>query len=207
MNESKIEQPGGAPEAAPPTDEAAGAPAAPPPEAPSPANDTPSPEERIAALEAEIAQLRDQALRAIAETENVRRRSEREREDAGRYAVSGFAGALLDVADSLSQALASASAEPAAAALRQGVELTERTLLGAFEKYGVKRFDPRGEPFDPNLHQAVFEVETGDQPAGTVAQVLRAGFMLHGRLLRPAMVAVTKGGPARPAGAALDTTA
>ncbi|MBM3583984.1 MAG: nucleotide exchange factor GrpE [Alphaproteobacteria bacterium] len=202
MNESKIEQPGGTPEAAPPTGEAAATTDAPPP-----ANDAPAPEARIAALEAEVAQLRDQALRAIAETENVRRRSEREREDAGRYAVSRFAGALLDVADSLSQALASASAEPAAAALRQGVELTERTLLGAFEKYGVKRFDPKGEPFDPNLHQAVFEVETADQPAGTVAQVLRTGFMLHGRLLRPAMVAVTKNGPARAAVIAVDTIA
>jgi molecular chaperone GrpE len=93
------------------------------------------------------------------------------------------------------------------AALRQGVELTDRTLMGAFEKHGISRFSPAGAPFDPNRHQAVFEVETAETPAGTVVQVLRAGYMLHGRLLRPAMVAVAKGGAAREAGVAVDTTA
>lgn len=197
MSETKIEQPEGAAEA----------PAVPAVPEAAPANDVPVAEARIAELEAEVARLKDQALRAIAETENVRRRAERERDDASRYAVSGFAGALLDVADNLSQALATAPADPAVAALRQGVELTERTLLGVFEKHGVARFNPAGEPFDPNRHQAVFEVETADQPAGTVVQVLRAGFMLHGRLLRPAMVAVARGGPAPVPGAAVDTNA
>jgi molecular chaperone GrpE len=171
------------------------------PEAPVPPEAGPSPEE-------EIATLKDQLLRAVAETENVRRRGQKDREDARQFAIQGFAQALLEVADSLRQALASVPAEggePGLAALRQGVELTERSLAGIFERHGIKRFDPKGEPFDPNRHQAIFEVEAPGQPAGTVVQVLRAGYTLNDRLLRPAMVGVAKG--AAPAPGPVDTTA
>ena len=166
----------------------------------------PSPEADVAAFEAEIAKLRDQGLRALAEAENVRRRGERERDDAARFAITGFAQALLDVADNLSQALAVPPGGEAQA-LRQGVELTERTLLAVFERFGISRIDALGQAFDPHRHQAIFEVEA-DRPdgtvvPGTVVQVLRAGYMLNGRLLRPAMVAVAKGGT--PAG--VDTSA
>ncbi len=161
-----------------------------------------APDARIAELEGEVEQLKDQVLRALAETENVRRRAERERQDAGKYAIARFADPLLNVADSLRQALAVGTALDA---LKHGVELTERALTAAFEANGIKRFEPLGQAFDPNFHQAVFEVETADQPAGTVVQVLRAGFTLNDRLLRPAMVAVTKGGAA--AVAHVDTSA
>jgi molecular chaperone GrpE len=170
-------------------------------------------EAKIAELEAEAAGLKDQLLRALAEVENVRRRGEREREDAQRFAIAKFAGALVDVADNLSQALAAlpTGGDGANQALRQGVELTERTLMSVFERHGISRFDPTGEPFDPNRHQAVFEVEAADKAAGTVVQALRAGYMINGRLLRPAMVGVAKGGPApgaetAPPGASIDTT-
>ena len=184
-------------------------------EPPAPAAQTPEasagepvqPAARVAALEAEFAALKDQALRALAETENVRRRGERDREDANRFAIASFAKSLLEVADNLAQALAAAppEGEGPSPALRQGVELTEKTLQAVFERFGVSRFDALGQPFDPNHHQAVFEVEAEDKPAGTVVQVLRAGYMLNGRLLRPAMVAVAKGGA--PAGGAVDTSA
>ncbi|MSP83221.1 MAG: nucleotide exchange factor GrpE [Alphaproteobacteria bacterium] len=170
----------------------------PPAGAPEAANDAapePTPEARIQALEGEVASLKDQLLRALAENENVRRRGERERAEAGKYAVAKFAEALLNVADSLRQALGTPTAGPPEA-LRQGVELTERALTAALEAHGIRRFDPLGEAFDPHRHQAVFEIEDGDKPAGAIAQTLRAGFMLHDRLLRPAMVAVAKGGPA-----------
>jgi molecular chaperone GrpE len=176
-------------------------------EPPAPANDV-APEDRIALLEGELAALKDQLLRAMAETENVRRRGERERAEAGKYAIARFAESLLAVADSLRQALGTPGQDGASLeALRQGVELTERSLTAALEGHGIRRFDPLGEPFDPHRHQAVLEVEAPDKPAGTVAQVLRAGFTLHDRLLRPAMVAVAKGGPAATeSGQRVDTT-
>lgn len=182
-----------------------------------PANDdpaeTPAPaasaEEAVARLEQDLAVARDQLLRALAETENLRRRAERERDEAGKYAINRFAESLLTVADSLRQALASVppDPDPNLAALRQGVELTERSLAAAFEKHGIKRIDPQGQPFDPHFHQAVMEIEAPDKTAGTVAQVLRDGYTLNDRLLRPAMVAVAKGGPAPAPKAAVDTSA
>jgi molecular chaperone GrpE len=182
-----------------------------------PANDDPTetpltadidPAASLARLEQNLTVTKDQLLRALAETENVRRRAERERDEAGKYAIGRFAESLLGVADSLRQALASlpADPDPNLAALRQGVELTERSLAAAFEKHGIKRIDPKGQPFDPHFHQAVMEIEAPDVPAGTVAQVLRDGYTLNERLLRPAMVAVAKGGPARGAKPAVDTT-
>ena len=153
--------------------------------------------ERIAALEAESAKLKDQALRALAETENIRRRSEREREDTAKYAISGFAKSLLDAADNLRRAIDAVPAEAveADAALKtlvDGVAATERQLLAAFERNGVTRIEPVGEAFDPNFHQAMFELPGTGKPSGTVVQVVQPGYVLHGRLLRPAMVGVAK---------------
>lgn len=154
--------------------------------------------ERIAALEAENGKLKDQALRALAETENIRRRSEREREDTAKYAISGFAKSLLDAADNLRRAIDAVPAEavetdPALKTLVDGVAATERQLLAAFERHGVTRIEPVGEAFDPNFHQAMFELPGTGKPSGTIVQVVQPGYVLQGRLLRPAMVGVAKG--------------
>jgi molecular chaperone GrpE len=155
-----------------------------------------SPEARVAALEAELEEQKDRLLRALAETENVRRRGQREREDASKYAVAGFAKELLSVADNLRRALDSLPAEEArdqrTVSLLEGVEATERELLAVFERNGVRRIDPDGERFDHNFHQAIFEAERPGKPAGTIIEVLQPGYVLHDRLLRPAMVGVAK---------------
>jgi molecular chaperone GrpE len=154
------------------------------------------PEERIAALEAELADTKDRLLRALAETENVRRRAQREREDTQKYAVSGFARDLLSTADNLRRALDSVPEaeirDARTRSLLDGVAATERELLSVFERHGIRRIDPKGERFDHNFHQAVFEAERPDAPAGTVIEVLQPGYVLHDRLLRPAMVGVAK---------------
>jgi molecular chaperone GrpE len=157
-------------------------------------------EERLAQAQAEAAEFRDRWMRAAAEAENTRRRAQREAEDSKKYAVSGFARELLEVADNLRRALA--SIDPARAQdeltrnLLAGVEATERELLAIFERNGMRRVDPKGQKFDHNLHQAVFETESPGTPAGTVTEVLQTGWTLHDRLLRPAMVGVAKGTPA-----------
>jgi len=162
-------------------------------------------ETRMAALAEEVAGLKDRLLRSMAETENVRRRAEREKEDTAKYAVSNFAKELTAVADNLRRALDSVPAEtredPGVKALAEGVEMTERAMLSAFERFGVKRIDPLGERFDPNRHQAMAQVEA-DHPSGTVIQVMQAGFVIHDRLLRPAMVIVSKAKPTGDASAA-----
>jgi molecular chaperone GrpE len=158
----------------------------------------PTPEERIAALEGELGEAQDRLLRALAETENVRRRAQRERADAEKYGFAKFAGDLLSVADNLRRALDSLPEAEAhddrTKSLLAGVAATERELLAAFERHGLKRIDPKGERFDHNFHQAVFEVENTGRPAGTVIEVLQPGYVVHDRLLRPAMVGVAKGG-------------
>src|SRR5437868_14951729 len=160
---------------------------------------TVSPEERVEALEQELAEYKDRLLRALAETENVRRRAQREREDASKYAIAGFAKELLSAADNLRRALESLPESEAkderTRSLLAGVAATERELLGVFERHGIKRIDPKGEGFDHNLHQAIFEAERPDHPTGHVVEVLQPGYVLHDRLLRPAMVGVAKGGP------------
>ena len=155
----------------------------------------------LEASRAEASQLKDQLLRALAETENVRRRAQRDREDASKFAVTGFARDLLPVADNLRRALESIPAETIESnellkTLSEGVELTERQLHGAFERHKIRKIEPLGEKFDSNLHQAMFEVPGTDQPAGTVVQLLQPGYLLNDRLLRPAMVGVAKGEPA-----------
>jgi len=143
---------------------------------------------------------RDKMLRTLAEMENLRKRTAREVGDARIYGITGFARDVLDIADNLQRALdavpaeAKANADPGLKALIEGVELTERSLLNTLEKNGVRKFDPAGEKFDPNFQQAMYEVPDPSVPAGTVVQVVQAGFMIGERVLRPALVAVAKGG-------------
>ncbi len=162
-----------------------------------------TPEERIAELEAEIVELKDRLLRAVAETENVRRRGQREREDTAKYAAANFARDVVSVADNLSRALEAVSDEmrkenDSIDGLATGVELTQKELDAAFERHDIKRIEPLGEAFDHNFHQAMFEVEDASQPAGTVVQLMQPGYVMRDRLLRPAMVGISKGG-AKPA--------
>ena len=177
------------------------------------ADQTPAdPIARIAELEAEVARLKDQALRALADQENTRRRAQREIEDNSKYAISNFARDVLPVGDNLRRALETITAEaraadPALAKFAEGVELTERELLNILDRHGIKRVDPVGQPFDHNLHQAVMQVDNANQPPGTVVQVFQPGYTIQGRLLRPAMVTVAKGSAAGTAGAKVDTTA
>lgn len=157
--------------------------------------------DRIAALEAENATLKDQTLRALAEAENTRRRAERERVEASKYGPVGLARDLLSVADNLRRALdslpeeARAQEEHGVRDFITGVEMIEKSLLAAFAKQGIEKLEPLGEPFDHAAHQAMFELEDPEKPAGTVVQLMQAGYRLHDRLLRPAMVGVSKGGP------------
>jgi len=148
--------------------------------------------------EAEIVALKDQALRALAEMENTRRRAERELQDMSKYAVTGFARDLVNVLENLQRALDSIPADmketqPAVANLAVGVEMTLKELLGIFNRQGIQRIDPMGQKFDHNFHQAVAQIDTPDAQAGTVVQVLQAGYVIHDRLLRPAMVGVAAG--------------
>jgi molecular chaperone GrpE len=144
----------------------------------------------------ENAKLRDQLLRAMADAENARRRAQREREDAAKFGSAKFAKDLLSVADNLRRALEYApehSDDSAVKALIDGVEATEKQLLDIFGQHGMERVDPLDERFDPNLHEAMFEVPGTDKPAGTVVQVVEVGYTMNGRLLRPARVGVAKG--------------
>jgi molecular chaperone GrpE len=156
--------------------------------------------ELVEALARESAEYKDKMLRTLAEMENLRRRTEREVADARTYGIAAFARDVLGVADNMNRALQTldaeqTDAEAGAKAFVEGVQLTERDLLKTLEKHGVKKFEPQGERFDPNLHQAMYEVADPSVPAGTVAQVVQAGYMIGERVLRPALVAVTKGGP------------
>jgi molecular chaperone GrpE len=154
----------------------------------------------VEALAKEVAEFRDKMLRTLAEMENLRQRTRREVADAKTYGITGFARDILDIADNLQRALdavpaeAKAAADPGLKALMEGVELTERSLLNTLEKNGVKKFDPSGEKFDPNFQQAMYEVPDPSVPAGTVVQVVQAGYMIGERVLRPALVGVSKGG-------------
>jgi molecular chaperone GrpE len=152
-------------------------------------------------LQQENAGLKDRLLRALAEMENLRRRTEREVADAKTYGVANFARDMLGVADNLRRALdhlpaeARESADAAAKGLIEGVEVTERDFLSRLARYGVKKLEPQGERFDPNLHEALFEVRDESLPAGTIVQVVESGYTIGERVLRPAKVGVSKGGP------------
>ena len=163
-----------------------------------------STEEQLARLEAEVATLKDQLLRALAETENVRRRTERERSDAIKYAAAPMLRDLLAVADNLSRAIESVPDDAGAGdqrveTLLAGVKLTERELNTVFERHNVVKLEPIGERLDPHRHEAMFEVPDESQPSGTIVQVVQPGYLLHDRLLRPARVGVSRGGPAKAA--------
>jgi molecular chaperone GrpE len=160
-------------------------------------------DERLAELEAEVARLKDERLRALAEAENVRRRAQRDRQEASLYAISAFARDLLAVADNLQRALANIDPmaradDPALDALASGIEMTERQLLAVLERYGVKPIEAEGAPFDPHVHEAMFEIDNDSVEHGTVLQVLEPGYLLHDRTLRPARVGIARGGPKRP---------
>jgi molecular chaperone GrpE len=152
----------------------------------------------VDALKEENAQLKDRLLRTLADMENLRKRSEREKAEATLYAASNFAHDLLSVADNFSRALAAVTPEQRAAAdemssnLLAGIEVTERELMNVFERHGIKRIDAMGQKFDPHMHQAMFEVPTADQPAGTIVQVMQDGYAIGSRCLRPALVAIAK---------------
>jgi molecular chaperone GrpE len=166
--------------------------------------------ERLNKSEAELADTKDKLLRALAETENQRRRAQREREDASKYAAANFAKDMLDVADNFRRALASIDADSLqderAKALIEGVAATERALLAAFERHGIKRIEPEiGERFDPHWHEAMFEVPNTGKPGGSIVQVVQAGYRMQDRLLRPAMVGVAKASAAS-AGSTVDQT-
>lgn len=154
----------------------------------------------VETLQKEAAEARDRMLRTLAEMENLRKRTTKEVADARLYGITGFARDVLDIADNLQRALdavpaeARAAADPGLISLIEGVELTERSLLNALEKHGVKKFDPLGQKFDPNFQQAMFEVPDPSVPAGTVVQVMQAGYTIGERVLRPALVGVAKGG-------------
>lgn len=142
---------------------------------------------------AEAAQYRDQALRAHAELENVRKRAQRDVESARKFALERFAGDLLGVCDSLEMGLA-ASAEPDAGLehFKEGVELTQRMLVQVLERYGVEPVQPQGQPFNPEIHEAVSTQPTDEAPPNTVTSVMQKGYLLNGRVLRPAMVVVSR---------------
>ncbi len=166
---------------------------------------------RIAGLEAELLEMKDKALRALAEAENVRNRSVREVAQAGNRAITSFARNLLPVADNLSRALTSVPVEArdkdeTVKNLIVGIEMTEKELLSALEKAGLKKIDPLGERFDSKVHEAMFEIPDPSQPSGMVGQVIEAGFTLGDLLVRPAKVGVTKGGPKPEAGPQAEET-
>jgi molecular chaperone GrpE len=158
-------------------------------------------EDQMVALAREAADYKDKLLRSLAEMENLRKRTERQVADARDYGIAAFARDILAVADNMERALGALDADlrekadAGTKALLDGVELTERELLKVLEKHGVKKFDPLGEKFDPNLHQAMYQVPDPSRPAGTVAQVVQPGYMIGDRMLRPALVGVAVGGP------------
>lgn len=154
-------------------------------------------EAALEAARADAANLKDQVLRTLADMENLRRRTEREVRESALYAITGFARDLLSVSDNLARALQSAgdNEDPAVKAVVEGVSMTERELAKVLEKHGVKRIAAEGQKFDPNLHQAMFEVPNPDLVSGTVVQELQSGYVIGERVLRPALVGVAKGGP------------
>lgn len=163
--------------------------------------------------EAQIADLKDKLLRALADMENLRRRAQKDREDALKYSAANFARDMLSVGDNLRRAIESIPEEgdpdgTALVAFIEGVALTEKDLLAALERHGIKKIEPMGEKFDPQFHEAMFEIPTADAENGTVMQVVETGYVIHDRLLRPAKVGIAKAGPApTEPGDQVDTTA
>ena len=178
------------------------------PDAPETAPQAEAAPDPVAVLAKEAADLKDRLLRTLAEMENLRRRTEREVADSRVYAVTNFARDILAVADNMERAMKALDdeirdkADAGVKALLDGVELTERELINVMEKHGIKRLEPQGQKFDPNLHQAMFELPDPSVAAGTVVQVMQPGYTIGERVLRPALVGIAKGGPKAPAGEA-----
>lgn len=171
-----------------------------------PANDVPAQDAQAGDdLLAENADLKDRLLRAMADMENLRRRTEREKQNASNYAITGFAKDVLAIGDNLARAMESlgdrskAAADEAVKPLIEGVEMTRRELVNVLERHGVTKLEPLGGKFDPNLHQAMFEVPDPSVPSGTVTEIIQDGYAIKDRVLRPAMVGIAKGGPKEPA--------
>lgn len=146
-------------------------------------------------LEAKIAELKDQLLRTLAESENLRKRTQKEKEDAFKYAVTNFAREILSVADNFDRALMALENKEIAEDIKafvEGIQMTQSQLSQIFEKFGIVKIQAQDVPFDSSIHQAVFEVEDGSKEVGMVAQVVQPGYMIQDRLLRPAMVGVVK---------------
>ncbi len=167
--------------------------------------------ERISALETELASIKDQALRAMAETDNIRKRAEREQTNTRKYAITGFATELLNVADNLRRALDAVPEESKEdnedlVTLLTGIEATERELLKIFKQRHIQKIEPLEEKFDPNFHEVIFEAPSTDHPAGIIIQVVEAGYLLNDRILRPARVGVSKGAPETPPDSPEDST-
>lgn len=166
-----------------------------------PGGDTPPPqpsqEPDVPDYEGQIADLKDRLMRSIAEAENLRKRSKIEAENAGNYAITNFARDLVTVLDNLYRATEAIADEaldeaPALKNLFDGVEMTKKEFINVFDRYGIKRLDPKGELFDHNFHQAMVQIEDAEHPEGTVVQVMQPGYTIKDRLLRPAMVGVSK---------------
>jgi molecular chaperone GrpE len=157
---------------------------------------------RIKTLEEQLAAMKNEALRHLAEAENTRKRAMKEREETSKYAVAGFARDLLEVADNLHRAIGAVKPEmldnPGVKNLFVGVEATAAQMGAVLERVGIKKIEPVGEKFDPNLHRVMQEVDAPDKPPGTIVQVMQPGYMIHDRLLREAMVTVAKGGGQEP---------
>ena len=183
------------------TEEQAASPSQPPPPVAEAATEgAKSLQEIVAALQAEVGDLKDTWLRAHAEVDNIRKRAEREREEAAKYSIATLARDIVAVGDNLQRAIVSVQAgaaekDPALKSFLEGVTMTERELLNALDRHGIRRVQPLNEQFNPHLHQAVAQVPRTDVPSGTIVEVYQAGYMLEERVLRPAMVGVAQGGP------------
>lgn len=173
---------------------------------------TPSEEDVLLRLARENEELKDRALRLAAEMENLRRRTQRDVADARSFGIANFARDMLVVSDNLQRALQAVPAQATEAgenglkALVEGVEMIDRLMLSTLERHGVKRIEPEGQKFDPNFHQAMFEVPNPEVPSGTVVQVVQAGYVIGERVLRPAMVGIATGGPKAAPAPAADTS-
>ena len=173
--------------------------------------ETDEPENRAEELELKVAELKDQLLRAVADSENIRKRSEREKEQTRKFGIANFAKDLLSIADNLGRALDAAPKnedikDDAIKNFVIGIQMTEQELQKAFDKNNIRKIDPIGEKFDYNFHQAMFEVEETDQEPGVIVQVLQPGYAIDDRILRPAMVGVSKAKDDKKS-AGVDTTA
>ncbi len=163
----------------------------------------------IGVLQGEIDKQKDQILRLLADMDNLRRRSEREKEETAKFAITKFARDVVGVADNFERAVAAvppgaADHDATFATLLEGVSMTEREFINVLERHGVKRINPQGEAFNPHRHQAMMEVEDASVPPGTIMQVFQSGYVIEDRVIRPAMVVVAKGGQRAPKAAASD---